>query len=250
MKWRTLLLPVAAVLAFAPPAQSQTLIAQYFRCSTADEGEADFIMNEVLGDVYNRHVESGDLIGWGWVEHQAGGAWRRIATLTASDITTAWDQWGEIVEEIMADHPNAWHRFNAICSSHDDYIWNLINSSENEDAGSTPQMWASSYWICDETEESRADELLEQMAPVFDKHITAGHIGGWAWYEHEVGGRFRRLLTMSAAADMNLLEGRQMVIEGLQSEQGDALEEFGDICGSHVDYIWANAREMDEEDDD
>ena len=82
MKWRTLLLPVVAVLAFAPQAQSQTLIAQYFRCSTAYEDEADFIMNEVFADVYQSQVESGDLIGWGWVEHLTGGQWRRIATMT------------------------------------------------------------------------------------------------------------------------------------------------------------------------
>lgn len=247
MKWRGLLLPLAAVLVFAPPIQSQTLVAQYFRCSTADEGEADFIMNEVLGDIYDRHAEAGDILGWGWVEHQAGGAWRRIATLTASDITTAWDMWGVIVEGIMEEHPNAWHRFNEICSSHDDYIWSLLSASENQDPGSTPDMWASSYWICDETEESRADELLQQMATVFDKHVAAGHIGGWAWYEHLVGGRFRRLLTMGAAEDMNLLAGREMVIAELQSEHGDLLEEFGNICGSHVDYIWANGRETDED---
>ena len=73
MKWRNLLLPIAAVLLIAPQAHSQTLIAQYFECSTADEGEADFIMNEVLGDIYQRHVDAGDIIGWGWIEHQAGG---------------------------------------------------------------------------------------------------------------------------------------------------------------------------------
>jgi hypothetical protein len=250
MKWRTLLLPVIAVLMFAPQAQSQTLIAQYFRCSTADEGEADFIMNEVFADVYQSQVDSGDLIGWGWVEHLTGGQWRRIATMTAADLTTAWDSWGSIVEAILDEHPNAWHRFNEICPSHDDYIWNLIGSSENEDAGFTPDMWASSYWVCDSNQESRADELLQQMVPVFDKHIAAGHISGWGWYGHVVGGRFRRLLTLSSADDFNLLEGREMVVAELQAEQGDALEEFGDICGGHVDYIWANAADTDDEDDD
>ena len=249
MKWKTLLLPVVAVLVLAAPAQSQTLIGQYFRCSTADEGEADFIMNEVLADVYESHVESGALIGWGWVEHQAGGAWRRIATLTAADATAAWDAWGSIVEEMMDDHPNALHRFNEICPSHDDYIWNLVATSENEDPSNTPDLWASSYWVCDANREPRADELLQQMVPVFDRHITAGHIGGWGWYSHVVGGKFRRLLTITAAEGVNLLEGREMVIAELQAEHANVLEEFNDICGSHVDYIWANAAEDEEEDD-
>jgi hypothetical protein len=245
MKWSRLLLPVLAVLAFAPQVQSQTLIAQYFRCSTADEGEADFIMNEVLGDVYERRAEAGDLMGWGWIEHLTGGQWRRIATFTTPDLTSAWDMWGEI-EEIMEEHPNAWHRFNEICPSHDDYIWNLIGSS-SDDPASTPDMWASSYWVCDSNEESRADELLQQMVPVFDEHIAAGHIGGWSWYGHVVGGRFRRLLTMGAADDFNLLEGREAVVTDLRTNHGEVLEEFGDICGGHVDYIWANAG--DDEDD-
>jgi hypothetical protein len=111
-------------------------------------------------------------------------------------------------------------------------------------------MWASSYWVCDSNQESRADELLEQMVPVFDEHIAAGHIGGWSWYGHVVGGRFRRLLTIGAADDFNLLEGREMVVAGLQAEVPDVLEEFGDICGGHVDYIWANAGDEDDEDDD
>jgi hypothetical protein len=36
----------------------------------------------------------------------------------------------------------------------------------------------------------------------------------------------------------------------LQAEQGDVLEEFGDICSAHIDYIWANAGDEDDEDDD
>ena len=85
MKWRTLLLSLVAALVFAPQAQSQSLIATYYRCDTANEGEADFIMNTVLGNIYERHVEAGDIAGWGWVEHQAGGAWRRISTLSAEE---------------------------------------------------------------------------------------------------------------------------------------------------------------------
>jgi hypothetical protein len=250
MKCKTLLLPVVAVLAFAAPAQSQTLIAQYFRCSTADEGEADFIMNEVFEDVFESHVESGELIGWGWVEHLTGGAWRRISTMTASDPTAAWDAWGSIVEEITDDHPNAWHRFNEICPSHDDYIWNVQAVSDNENVGTTPDTWASTYWVCDATDEPRADELMQQMTPAFDKHIAAGNIGGWGWYEHLVGGRFRRLLTLTEGEAVNILEGREMVVAELRAEHADALEEFGNICGSHVDYIWANAAEDDDEDDD
>ena len=247
MKWKTLLLPVVAVLAFVPQtAESQSLIATYYRCSTAYEGEADFIMNTVLGDVYEARAEAGDITGWGWVEHQAGGAWRRISTISAEDRTTAWNMWGEIIDELEEEHPNAWHRFNEICDSHDDYIWNVVASAEGTDPGATPNLWVSTYWTCDEVTESRADELLPQMAQVFDKHIAAGHLSGWAWYAHDLGGRVRRLLTLAAAEDFDLLEAREMVVNELQTEHAEALAEFSAICNGHVDYVWANGRAGDD----
>lgn len=243
MKWKSLLLPVVALLVFAPPAHSQSLVGTYLRCSTADEGEADFIMNQLFAKIYDRHAEAGEILGWGWVEHQAGGPWRRIATITADDTPTVWSQWGEIIDEIQDEHPNAWHRFNEICDAHDDYIWNLVALDEGSDAGTTPDAWVSTYWQCNEATETRADELMEQMSAVFDKHIEAGHLGGWGWFAHDLGGWFRRLLTLNAAEDFDLLEARAMVVEELQNEHADLVDEFSSICNGHVDYVWANGRE-------
>jgi hypothetical protein len=234
-----------AVAAFvvAPPAASQSLVATYHRCSTAYEGEADFIMNTVFSDIYQKQVDNGSINGWGWVEHTAGGPWRRISTITGPDRAAAMTAWGAIVNEIRDEHPNAWHRFNEICDSHDDYVWNVTASAEGTDPAETPSSWASQYWVCDQTQEARADELVaEVMAPVYDKHIAAGHLAGWSWYSHEIGGRFRRLLTVAAADDFDVLDGRAMVIDELMAEHADALAEFGNICGSHVDYLWANGR--------
>jgi len=244
MKWTPMLLVAVAAFAVAPPAASQTLIASYHRCSTAYEGEADFIMNTVLADAYQKRVDDGSISGWGWVKHTAGGAWRRISTITAPDRNAAMNAWDEIVTEIEEEHPNAWHRFNEICDSHDDYIWNLTAASaEGTDPGTTPNAFVSQYLVCNVTMERRADELMmEEMAPVYDKHIAAGHLAGWAWYSHEIGGRFRRLLTVTAADDFDVLEGRTMVIDELFAEHADAFEEFSNICGGHVDYMWANGR--------
>jgi hypothetical protein len=223
-------------------AQSQTLIAQYYRCDTAYEDEADFLVNTVFSPIFSRHESAGHITGWGWVDHAAGGAWRRIGTITAPDRTTALNMWGQISEELQDEHPGAMHRFNEICGSHDDYIWNLAASSEGTDPGATPDAWISTYWVCNEATESRADELQAQMASVYDKHIAAGHLSGWSWYSHEVGGRFRRLLTVSGADLPSVLDGREMVINELQSEHADVLAEFGSICSGHVDYLWQNGR--------
>jgi hypothetical protein len=150
--------------------------------------------------------------------------------------------WGAIIDEIEEEHPNAWHRFNEICDSHDDYVWNAVASAEGTDPGSTPDQWVSTYWACNEGTEARADELILQMGEVIDKHIAAGHLGGWSWYSHDIGGWFRRLLTLSSAEDFDLLEGRQMVLDELQSEHAELLAEFSSVCNGHVDYMWANGR--------
>lgn len=246
MKWKHALLPVAAVLFLVPEAESQSLVGTYLKCSTADEGEADFIMNQVFAPIYDRHVEEGAILGWGWVEHQVGGPWRRIVTLTADDTPAVMQAWGDITNAIREEHPNAWHRFNEICDSHDDYVWNLVAAAEGTEPGETPDQWVSTYWQCDEATESRADEIVQEMSAVFDSHVEAGHLGGWGWYAHDIGGWFRRLLTLTSAEGFNLVEARAMVVEELESEHAELLQEFSSICNGHVDYMWANGRAQSE----
>lgn len=243
MRWSSFLFGLTLTALLLPMgAQSQTLIAQYYRCDTANEDEADFIMNTVFSPILDRHESAGNLAGWGWVEHAAGGPWRRIATLTAADRTTAMNAWAQINEELEAEHPGAVHRFNEICGSHDDYFWNLTASSEGSDPGATPAAWVSTYWVCDQSAEARADELQAQLSQVYDKHIAAGHISGWSWYSHEVGGEFRRLMTVAGTDLPSVLDGREMVINELQTDHSAALAEFSSICSSHVDYLWQNGR--------
>lgn len=243
MRFSSLLLGLTLAAILVPAtAQSQTLIAQYFRCGTADEDEADFIVNTVFSPIFEEYVSAGDITSWGWVEHAAGGPWRRIGTLTAPDRTAAINAWGQINQELEDQHPGATHRFNEICGSHDDYIWNVESSSEGTDPTETPDAWISTYWICDQSQESRADELQAQLAQVYDKHIAAGDISGWSWYSHDVGGQFRRLLTVSGSDFPSVLDGREMVLDELRADHGAALEEFGSICSSHVDYLWQNGR--------
>lgn len=247
MKWKTLFPLAASAVILAPAAQAQSLVAQYYNCATADEGEADFIMNNVFAPILQAHVDAGDIDSWGWVEHQAGGEWRRIATLTAEDHSTVLTQWGVISGEIEEEHPGANHRFNEICGDHDDYLWEATASSDGTDPGVTPEAWISTYFVCDQSTETRADELLAAMAPAFDPHIAAGHISGWSWYTHVVGGEFRRLLTVAGADAVAAVTGREMVTDDMAANYADELSEFTSICPSHVDYLWGNAAASDED---
>lgn len=247
MKWQTFFALAVSALLLAPAAQAQSLVATYYNCGTANEDEADFIMNTVFAPLLQSHVDAGDISSWGWIEHQAGGSWRRILTLGAPDQSTLVTQWGVITGEMEEEHPNATHRFNEICGTHDDYIWELTSTSEGVDPNATPDAWISTYFVCNEATEARADELMAAMAPAYDPHIAAGHIAGWSWYTHVVGGQFRRLLTVSGSNAVSVLEGRGLVIADLTANYGDELAEFSSICSSHVDYLWGNAAASDED---
>jgi len=242
MKLSSLTLAFAFVVLLPSPAQSQSLVGTYYSCSTAYEGEADALMNTVFADVYQSYVDKGQLTNWGWVEHTAGGPWRRITTITAEDRSTVMATWRQIDEQLEEEHPTALRRFNEICDSHDDYIWTLADSYEGTDPGGTVPTWLSVYFMCDPQNEARADELMAELSTVTDKHVAAGHLSGWAWYKHDIGGRFRRLWTLLGAEGTDVIDALDMVTGEFEAEQTDTFAEFRSICSSHVDYIWADAR--------
>ena len=53
-----------------------------------------------------------------------------------------------------------------------------------------------------------------------------------------VGGRFRKLQTMTAPDHKSLLAARNAAIDALYEDDSEAGTEFSDICGPHVDYMW------------
>ena len=55
-----------------------------------------------------------------------------------------------------------------------------------------------------------------------------------------IGGKVRRLQTMTAKDLPTLLTSRAAVIEAMYPEDSATGQEFVDICGPHVDYIWNN----------
>lgn len=95
------------------------------------------------------------------------------------------------------------------------------------------------YYQCGQSRESRADEIFEEVwAPVMERHVSAGHLTGWGWLTHWVGGQWRRLGYFTAS-DLNvLLDTRDEIIEELGGDHAEALEEMSAICPGHDDYIW------------
>jgi hypothetical protein len=71
---------------------------------------------------------------------------------------------------------------------------------------------------------------------VFDKMVADGKLTSWGWFEHIVGGKYRRLATMSAGDVKALMEARAAVVEATEDNAGgDVITE---VCGEHTDYVW------------
>ena len=212
--------------------------ATYFYCNNGMEADADAYAKR-NAEVYDQMVEDGEMLAWGWMSHHTGGQWRRIqwhqgASLEA--VVAATDAMGAAVEEKFGEEDAAGEAFSAACPHHDDYVWQVTNGTSGVERG---KVGFSVYHKCDITREERADEIVaEHVAPALNKMVEEGKLSSWGWQSHVIGGGVRKLQTMSAKDLPTLLAARTASIEAIYGEDDKAGEEFVDICGPHVDYIW------------
>jgi len=210
----------------------------YNVCKLSGQDRADEIVAEREAPIYNELVEEGVIGGWGWLSHHTGGRWRRAFYYlndTVNGLLDAQDAMQAKFEALGNDNERA-----GLCDTHDDYIW-AIDLASVDPGRSRPDAGLSVYYICDESTEDRADELFEStFAPVLDKAVGDGKIASWSWLSHFIGGKYRRLQSMTGADHKSVLSARDDLIEALYG--GDrpnaAAVEFNEICGSHSDYLW------------
>ena len=222
-------------------ANANYIYATYFVCSPDGESRADEIINTSFKPHYDAAVEHGDILSWTWMQHYVGGYWRRVLVIVASDMDSLLDASGALGEIISDKTPEAGRSFSAICSSHEDYIWETtpgIGSAEvTEERGAAG---FSAYMRCDLNEEERADELVQKVfAPIYDKHVGEGGLTSWNWLKHNVGGEWRRLLIMGAADHKTLMKARAAIIADFDDRKVErAAKEMNEICDTHQDYMW------------
>jgi hypothetical protein len=212
--------------------------ASYFYCGGGPLARVDEIMAEDA-DRMNGFVEDGTILSWGWLAHHTGGQWQRLSYYQADSMDALLDA-GDAIQgggddDAAADDEDDGPGFGQICPRHDDYIWQVENGSSSEGRG---EAGFSVYHVCNGDEE-RADEIVdEHVAPILNGLVEEGKLTSWGWSSHVVGGRFRKLQTMTAPDMKTLLKARGEAIDAIYNEGGDAGEEFSDICGAHVDYMW------------
>ena len=235
-------LALALAAPMSLPAQEEEkeeryIYATYFYCNAATQDKSDELIAKNSKPVYDAGVADGTIKGWGWLSHHTGGKWRRLQyhmSDSVAGLLKAQETLGERMDEASGGVDDG---FGEICSAHEDYIWKQEAGTSTENRGSAG---LSVYMVCNISKEERADEITEKVfAPIYNKALADGKITSWGWNSHMIGGKYRRLSTMTAASYPELLKARGEILEAIYGE-GDNAEanEFSDICGSHSDYLW------------
>lgn len=95
----------------------------YFVCDEGRESQADSLVQSAIAPILDKMVAGGKLKTWGWNEHIVGGEYRRLATLSATDVKALLEARAAFVEA-LEDNP-AGDMLTDICPSHADYIWEI-----------------------------------------------------------------------------------------------------------------------------
>lgn len=233
------LLPVLPLAVYAQGEEEESkgfIYATYFYCNAGNADRVDEIVKESEKPIFDQAVEDGTIDAWGWIAHHTGGLWRRAQYYTGPTLNSLLDAQAAM-EEGRDDESDALaDEFGSICGQHEDYIWERKSGGGSDDRG---EAGFSVYYICDEAREERADEIFaNDFGPVLDQFVKDGKFTSWGWNSHWVGGKYRRLQTLSGADHKSLLAARGELITAMYGDDNEAGAEFTSICGSHEDYMW------------
>jgi hypothetical protein len=98
----------------------------YFVCDVSRQSEADSVMNASLGPILDRHMEAGNIRSWSWWSHVLGGKYRRLLVLDGASHKANMNGLLGFIADAQAEQPAAFRRLSEICSSHQDYLWNIL----------------------------------------------------------------------------------------------------------------------------
>lgn len=222
------------------PAQS-VVYASYFECDPTRVAVADSLMRSFWSPLVDSHITAKHALAWGWLGHHTGSKWSRVFYVVAPDVANA----VTVIEALDADARNsnaaAMTETDAACPRHEDYIWQRVTGSQAtaDFAHVRPPAGFNIYYECDPAREQRADAIVAStFAPILNRLVTSGDLNSWAWLEHIVGGKYRRLLVTDGRDAGTLVGAFGKVAAELRTEQAAAFGEFSQVCSSHQDVIW------------
>jgi hypothetical protein len=211
--------------------------ATYYVCDQSTQGNMDSLVETNEAPVFDRWVEEGRLLAWGYQAHFTGGKWRRAQYHVSSTLEEAFKNQAEIFGMVYSDNREGGQARAEACAGHDDYVWSSTLGSP-ADAGRGDVSLAV-YYVCSVADQQRADELFaEIIAPTLDEFVDDGRITGWSWLSHVLGGKFRRMQSMSGDDYATLAAARLEALRRAAREHPDEARSFNEICPTHVDYLW------------
>lgn len=209
----------------------------YYICDMATQGNMDNIVQNNEYAVFDKWVEDGKLLSWGYLSHFSGGRWRRAQYHVSPTMEEALRNQEDIVRAVYSDNRAGGQARSEACSSHDDYLWSLTQGSPpGTDRGDVS---LSVYFVCEIADQSRADDIFAQtFAPKLREMQKEGKIGSWGWQSHVLGGEYRRLQTVTGDDHASVVAARFEALQYVNDKHSALGREFSQICDSHVDYLW------------
>ncbi|RLA27947.1 MAG: hypothetical protein DRR11_17435, partial [Gammaproteobacteria bacterium] len=135
-----------ACMAQEDEAPSAFVYSTYYYCDVATQGDMDDIVAEHEAPVFDKWVEDGKLMAWGYYEHYTGGRWRRLQYHVSSSMEDALNNQNAIFNEIYSDNAEAGQARADACYGHDDYIWAAGQGSGPPETA--PAVSLSTYHVC------------------------------------------------------------------------------------------------------
>ena len=85
-------------------------------------------MKAAFAPLLNQHVKEGKIASWNWLQHRMGGKYRRLLVIDGPDHKSLLRYWGVLSPALDKTQPDLSRRFNGICRSHSDYIWDMVTN--------------------------------------------------------------------------------------------------------------------------
>jgi hypothetical protein len=209
----------------------------YYVCDVATQGNMDNLVAANEKPVFDQWVEDGKLVAWGYLSHFTGGRWRRAQYHVSPTIDDAFRVQDEIFRSMYEDNRAGGQARAEACEGHEDYVWSV-------DAGSAPgvergDVSLSVYFVCDVADQRRADAIFAEIyAPYLDGLQADREIASWSWQSHLLGGRYRRLQTVTGEDYGAVNRARFGAIQHVNQNHPQLAREFAQICDEHEDYLW------------
>jgi hypothetical protein len=216
-----------------PEASPIFIYATYFHCNSWPVVKADDAVTKWHRLKLTELIRDHKVSSWGYLARNTGGEWARAQYLTAPSVKAVLDAEAWYIPNV--DRPKMEMDFLEACPSSENYIWHMV--AGNDVRTRRGKAAFSTYYVCDQSRETQADALVKRVfAPIYDKLVADGKLTSWGWAEHIVGGKYRRLGTMTAPTMDALIAAREGIVAA--AEHDPVNEAFNSICGSHQDYIW------------